>query len=439
MIFRVIILSAFLFLQQCFAALEVTSGQFAASTAGTTTTVTTDFQGKAVIFWTAGQITAGLDNAANAMFSIGFSDGTGHRSISWATDDNVNPTNAGKTMSLVRAVEILSAGTPTVVRGITGVAFNATPNMVVTFDDTPAAAYLINYILLGGSDITNVLVGHDTMPTATGTWSIDNGGSSVGFTADFGIFLYNQLTASGGTTLTNGAIGFASSSAKEFTMSWGVDDAASMTANIDAVSYTNANACLSYITNGAETVDLLVDFTQFTSTGADVNISNAQATANTLMPFLFIKGGQWDVGTVAWSTGISATTTVSGMAFQPQGVFLAHNSAVADATVTAQTTNFASTSVGAASSSTTDYVTGAGQVDAALNTSVYRYTNSDGILEKENAHASFTNFASDGWVATNNASAYAAYRVGWFAMADNAAAPSCAAGQNIALLGVGCR
>lgn len=401
--------------------LDVTTGQFAANTGSATTTVTTGFQGKAVIFWaTSG--TANTDvTAGNAGWSIGFSDGTNHRCIAWAGDNAVATTNVIKSLRTASALDVYSDGDASDSRRITGVTFNAT-DITLTWSAAPIGAYLVGYILLGGSDITNVLVGHDLMPTATGTWNVDNNGSSVGFTGDFVMMLYTKQTADGLQTRANCSLGFAASATKEFTMAWGVDNTQTMSTTVDAVSYTNQNASIAYITDGAETVDMLANFLGFTSTGFDLNISNAQATANTIMPFLLIKGGQWDVGTTTLPTG-GASRTITGMAFQPQGLFLGITKALTNATVTAGAQGPLS-GVGAAVSTSTETYAGLGHNDA-INTIVQREIQNDKIAGMEfgsvpPASEDFTAFTSDGWTITSEANNGSALQTGWFAMGNNA-------------------
>lgn len=410
-----IILAGFLLALPGNAATNVETGQFAASTVSATTTVVTLAQYKCAILWTTGQTSTGSDSAANAMWSIGFSDSTNHRTIAWASDDNVGTTNVGQTLRTDAALEILSDGTPTSVITVTDVNFSAL-SVDVVFSGTPAAAYLISYKFIGGSDITDCLVGTHTLDTATGADSI----TGLSFQPNFGMFLTTQQTAAGTGTRTTGGLGFAVSSTKEFAMCWGIDDAATMTANIDAVSYTDANAMMCGITPGAETITLLVDFTSFDSGGATFNISNAAGAV--LMPYLLIKGGQWDVGTVTTATGAN---TVSSMSFQPKGLFVGTSSATTDATVTIDAT----VSVGAATSTSTEASSGAHQEDAVLNTSVVRETESTKIVSEWvltgtglNGQADFTSFQSNGWTITFDASI--GRQLGWFAMGDNAAPPT---------------
>ena len=402
--------------------LSVETGQFAANTGSATTVVTTGFQGKAVIFW-GNKRTANGETAQTGGFSIGFSDGTNHRAIAWAGDHNVSTTNVGKSLRTASALDILTDGTPTSARRITGVAFNAT-DMTLTWDGTPAAAYLIGYMLLGGADITNVLVGHDVVPNATGTWNVDNNGSSMGFTGNFAMMLYNRQPGDQTATRATGSIGFAVSSAKEFTMAWNVDDGQTMSATVDAVSYTDANACIAQITDGAETIDFLANFLGFTGTGMDLNISNAGGIVNSIMPFLVIGGGRWDVGTTTLPDGAATTRTITGMTFQPQGLFIASARPTVDATVTVQ----ANIAVGAATSTSTEATSGLHHADV-INTSVIERSSASKIIQDHDGILTgvgidFTNFTGDGYVITADGSFnFGNPQAGWFAMADNAATP----------------
>lgn len=397
-------------------ALSVETGIFNADTADAVTTVSSSFQGKGIIMWTTGQTAEGVDDAANAMWSFGFSDGTNHRCTAWASDDNVATTNCGCTFRTDSAIEILSDGTPTSVRRITGVSFGAS-SFDLTWDGTPAAAYKVAYMLLGGTDITNVLVGTHTLDTALGA----DGVTGLAFQPDFGIFINSQKTAAGTGTRALCAMGFATTSAKEFTTFIGIDDAANMTTTIDAVSYTNAAACMSGVTAGAETVNFLADFTSFNSDGYTINISNAPPAA-WLVGYFLVKGGQWDVGTTTPVAG--GTRTISGMAFQPKGVFVTSCSATADATVTIH----AKSAAGAATSTSTEATVTAYQSDAVLNTAVNRDTSSTLLLLGASPGTSFgdndfSQFTSDGWEFTNNG-ASTMPQLGWFACGDSPVAPT---------------
>lgn len=399
-------------------ALTVDTGQVAANTGSATTTITVTAQGKAIILFTTGQTANGSDTAANASFSFGFSNGvSAGRCEAWAADDNVGTTNCASSHYVDRPLVIFSNGTPTVLRYITAVAFTNSTTTTLTWDGTPAAAYLVGYMQFGGSDITDVGMGGTTNPTSTG----DNTVTGIGFQPDFGVFICNPLVSSGNTTRSNIGIGFAVSNSKQFSMCMGIDDAATMTATIDAVSYTNSAAFLSGITAGAETIDFLASFgtagnpTGWNSDGFDYNVSNAATTGS--FSYLLIKGGQWDVGTTTAPT--SGARTITGMAFQPKGLLLANTRATADATVTIN----ALSGIGAATSTSTETYGWSQQNDAVLNTTVDRSTGSDRIGVNNfsfpfSSQLDFSSFSSGGWE-INETSTGTAVQLGWFAMGDN--------------------
>jgi hypothetical protein len=412
----------------------VETGQCTANTGSATTTCTTGFQGKAVILFMTGDTTN--NGAVNgASFSIGFSDGTNHRSVSFAGDNAVATSNAGKSWRTDGALDYLSNGTPTSTRRVTGVAFNATPNMVLTWDGTPAAAYLVNYILLGGSDITNVAVGTFTSATTGASQSI----TGVGFQPDFGMFIGAMMTAAG--TSAAGAeaslsIGFAKDSTHEFAMAVGIDDAQTMSANVNGVNIVHNDATLAGITLGAQTEDVLADFTSFDSGGATFNFSNLPTSAYQF-GYLLIKGGQWDVGTSTKPT-TATTQTVTGMAFQPTlAAWLRPTQDTANNTIVSG----AVVDFGAATSTSTEVNARSGHNDA-INTVADRISQNTKVLSSttivsgsEVGLADFTSFNSDGWTITWDNTGLADL-IGWFAVANNAAAPTCA-GTRL-LIGVGC-
>jgi hypothetical protein len=255
---------------------------------------------------------------------------------------------------------------------------------------------------VGGSDITNVSVGTGTFSAGS---TADLAITAPGFQPNFAMFIGTQATAAGTITRALGTVGFASSSTKEFTMCWGIDDAQTMTATIDAVSYTDSAASMSQITAGAETIDLLANLKSFDTNGFTLAITNA-ATAAWQFGYLLIKGGQWDVG----------TTTVSGISFDPKCLFTAITAATSNATVTVN----AASSVGAAVSTSTEAAALGRQDDAILNTAVFlESSNSKIIVTTASNNCDFTNFGTGQWTITS-AGVGSGWQLGWFAAADNA-------------------
>lgn len=394
-------------------ALSVETGLFAADTADATTTVSCGFTGKALILFGTNATAESESAQQNSCFSFGFSDGTTHRSIQVAGDNAVSTSNVAKGL-LNSALGIITSS-PAITNRINGVSFGAS-SFDLTWASTPAAAYRIGYILLGGADITNVKVGSTSTITMASTGAQTETG--IGFQGDFAIFLFNGL-ANTATFPANGGIGFAIAG-KQFTLAWGVDDAQTMSAAVDGVSYINASGVLSYITNGAGTIDGLASFTEFTSDGFTINVSNATALASGAIAYLVIKGGQWDLGVQAKPTTAIAQS-VTSMTFQPKVAFWTSGDATVDATVTA---GGAGVSGGAAVSTSTEALASLRHNDA-IDTIVWSASHSSRVATDRttSTSADFTSFNSDGWTITWDGTGVATLQ-GWFAAGDNAVAPT---------------
>ncbi len=388
-------------------AIRTQVGQFAASTGGTTTTVNCNFQGKAVIFFTHGK--TGNAESAGAMFGIGASDGTNHREANWAGDDAVATVNAAKGNHTQFPVVIFSNGTPTIPTGgsMSAVSFGST-SFTVTFSNTPSSAWLIDFILIGGEDITNVLVGNDTMPTATGTKNF----TGVGFKGDF-ILMFSSSQASATDVVSpSNSIGVAVSASKRWSFGWTVADTATTSAAVNGQTIMRTDRVLVNQATG-NSVNVLADFVQFTSTGFDLSFTTVPGSAF-LLHYLVIKGGTWDAGISAKPTG-ATTQTVSGEAFTPLllGMFCssptASNSNVSNAT----------TSFGAADGSNQCFA------NAFHNDAINTVAKSSGsasacLLERDGANnpsATFTSFNPDGWTITWGATG-SARQVGWFTVGN---------------------
>lgn len=390
------------------AAVQVETGTFVLNTGSATTTVTTGFQGKAVILFTHGK--TGLTETAGASWSIGISDGTNLRCFSWSGDDAVATTNVGRGYRTAHALEVFTNGTPTNAGEASGVAFNATPNMVITWTSTPGAAYEVSYILFGGADITNVAVGDTSLPAGAGTLNV----TSPGFQGNFLFTIFGHRPDSDTEPNVHVGIGAATGATKRWAWSCGATDGANTSGTVYGKSKLRNDVVLtSQNTIGED--DAAADFTQWTSSGFDLNVTQTQSGLK--LAHLVIKGGQWDVGTQAKPSS-AATQTVTGMAFQPKllGYLLSSPTALNTYTANAVST------FGAATSASARAYAGSYHNDA-INT-VAKSAGSNALMSHEmnaTANMDFTSFNADGWTGTWSASG-TAFLSGWFAATDNAAA-----------------
>ena len=387
------------------------AGSVAANTGSTTTTVTgLGFQPKVVIF-TASIATADTWSTLDTPASIsrGFSDGTSHRATAWAGDTAVGTTNVGKAFSETKCIVLLSNGTPTVLNEAT-VAMTA-DGFTLTWNSTPAAAYIVKYEAFGGTDITNVAIGSATMPTTVTTLD-----TNVGFVGDFGMFLSASLTAAGTGTGLNMSWGWASSSTKECAGSISASDGQTMSGNVNAKSWTRDDACLTGNVTSSGIVDFIADFVTFDQGAAGttfrLNFSDAPPSAYKFA-YLIIKGGSWDVGVSARPTTAIAQT-VTGMAFQPNFVGFAGTQAASLNSLT----QLAVSSFSAAHGTGNEFAIAAYH-NTSINTVADTRKTSSNVAVRElsatTAVADFTSFNSDGWTITWTDAGTPAIQMMWYA------------------------
>lgn len=278
------------------------------------TTVVTGlgFRPKAMAFATLGVTgDGGGTGTGNHGISRGFSDGTNHCYVAWQGDSAVSPTNVNRYLSTTKCIRIMN--------GVGGATFY---EATVAFDDdgftltwnaVPNLSSLqFEWEAYGGNDITNVAVGTLTCPTTVTTLDVN-----VGFVPDFGMFLCSSQTAVGAAAGANMSWGYARSSSKETCGAICVADAQTMATAVNAINTVRNNATLYGLIASTGLVDFAADLVSFDQGGAGttfrLNFSDAPAAAY-LVPYMVIKGGLWDVGTMTAPTGDSSVT---GVGFLP--------------------------------------------------------------------------------------------------------------------------
>lgn len=387
-------------------ALSVEVGTFTANTGSSTTTVTTGFQGKAVILFSHGK--TDLTESNEASYAFGFSDGTNDGSNSWASDNGVTTSNAGRFFHNTNMLGILSNGTPTLAGYVQSIAFNADPNMVLTWGGTPASAYEISYILFGGSDISNVFVGNSTAPLTAITKNI----TGVGFQGDAVFLLSNSNTVTSTAANVLSTLGFAASTSKRWSISAAMADNSSTDSGVNAVSGLWNDKCYVGISPTTGAANRIADFGGFNADGFDLDFSSVSGSADRFA-YLVIKGGSWDCGVEAKPTA-ATTQTVSSTAFTPALLGYVLSAATATDTVTSD----AIQTFGAATSTSARAYAGAYAKDIVTTNTVTKSAHSDSLIAHEmaqTANADFTSFQSDGWTITWDA-AGTAFQSAWFAV-----------------------
>jgi hypothetical protein len=135
--------------------LYVKVGSFAKiTTTGSQTITGLGFQPKAIIFYWS-RNTANATAQVPRSQGVGFTDCTNQRAVAIAEDDNAGTSNAGRYRTESNVIVILSDGTPTVGSRATFTSCNS-DGFTINWAVSEARADIINYIAIGGPDVTNV-------------------------------------------------------------------------------------------------------------------------------------------------------------------------------------------------------------------------------------------------------------------------------------------
>jgi len=363
------------------------------TTTGSQTVSGLGFQPKAIIFYWS-RNTANATAAAPRSQGVGFTDCTNQRAVAIAEDDNASTSNAGRYRTESNVIVILSNGTPTVGSRATFTSCNA-DGFTINWAVSEASAHIINYIAIGGSDVTNVKAGTFTLAASTGIQNI----TGVGFKPDFAMFLQGFTeavdTASAGLEM---GMGFADYSNNQGSILNCVQD----NQNNNSTKYSQQrtdNVILLSSTACAQ--DALAAFNGFTADGFQLNVSDAPAAATSIF-YLAIKGGSYKVGNFLQPT-TTGTQTISGLGFQPNSVVLFSHNQVAGTALAAPSTF----SIGAANATTSRAgVWGQSRNVDPSNAAVYtdnskimimRTLSGTGGTGTINAQADFNGFTSDGF------------------------------------------
>jgi hypothetical protein len=374
--------------------INVKVGSFAKiTTTGTQTITGLGFQPKAIIFYWSRNTSNATAQVPRSQ-GVGFTDCTNQRAVAIAEDDNAGTSNAGRYRTESNVIVILSNGNPTVGSRATFTSCNS-DGFTINWAVSEARADIINYIAIGGPDVTNVRAGTFTLAATTGIQNI----TGVGFRPDFVMFLWgfteNVDTASAGLEM---GIGFADYNNNQGSILNCVRDNQANNSTKLSQQRTDNVVLLSDLTCAQ---DALAAFNGFTSDGFQLNVSDAPGAATPIF-YLAIKGGSHAVGNFLQPT-TTGVQTISGTGFQPNSVVLFSHNQVAGTALTAPSTF----SIGAANATTSRAgVWGQSRNVDPSQTAVYtdntkiiimRTLTGTGGAGTINAQADFNGFTSNGF------------------------------------------
>lgn len=267
------------------------------------------FTVKALIMWCS-NLTIASEIQPHIVLSFGFSDGTTDKCVTFNDEDAQGTSDADRYQSSDRIVRITGLTGASVADAVVK-SFDATGFTLTWTTANDANAVQINYIAIGGSNVTNAEVGSFTGIGSTGV-------QNVSALADANFIICagaNHGTEDASQAHFIATIGAATSATARWGM--GFTSANNKTVTQTARYRRNDSFLVNATVAATPTGVNKADFNGFTVSGFDID----WVTANTNdYYYLLIKGGNFEVGEDATktTTGTQAYTTTN----KPTGVAL---------------------------------------------------------------------------------------------------------------------
>jgi len=307
------------------AGMLVKYGSFAKpnATTGNQSVTEVGFQPKVVMFFGNGLTADGNTTGVQEYFGAATSS-TKRAVIATAIGDGVTNNGSKRFSNALIISQITANGASPVVSAEADFVSLDADGFTINWTTCDATQRIVNYIALGGTDLTNANVGSFTAPTS----AIDKAVTGLGFQPDALILFDNAVT----TTPT--AVGNSNNPA--FNMGFVVGTSKQNSRVATRGTATNGSWAYQRTNSAINTVDKvggLVRTATIKTMDADgftMNFSVAPANA-VYLNYIALKGGQYDTGSFnqATTTGNQSVTT----GFQPAGV-LFQSANLATATVT---------------------------------------------------------------------------------------------------------
>jgi hypothetical protein len=326
-------------------ALDVKVGTIAAKTStGVQAYTGVGFTPKAIMFWATSQTAAGYAAVASIMFGCATAS-----SYQWAVaayaDDNAATVNTGGYMATDSCIRILASGAPTMDAAASFTSFDG-DGFTLNWSDAAPSAFIIHYLALGGTDITNAKAGSFTSRSGAGAQSV----TDPGFTPTFLLGSSNQNTAVGNRNSSTVGLYMASGVSNQRGLGYQSADAGADT--VAASSQRNSQWMVEPSSGG--TYNWLADLTGFTATGFDLNFTNS---AGARLKLYLALSGTFKVyvgaGLQKTSTGTEATT---GVGFTPNALLFGSWGQAASASVDTSSADNTKVSIGAATATAEGFV-----------------------------------------------------------------------------------
>jgi hypothetical protein len=347
------------------------------------------FQPKAIIFFAGG---SSSDDSVGVFYDpqISFTDGTNQIIASGVIVNGATPSGStvGTTFDNTKVWSLLSTGPATV--GTANIVSFDVDGFTLNFTQATTARKL-NYIALGGTDITNVKAGTFTGPADNVTGNLSTTG--VGFKPDLVLFNWTNRGPASTTPLFLLSVGLgATDGTGQFCSYVG----ANASSPIVTARYQRIDKCIGCADTSATTLQNQAGIVSLDSGGWTLNYdtNSSQITGG----YLAIKGIKAKVGSFTSNTS-TGSQAVTGAGFQPKGLLLTSTDDVASTTIDIECCN----TYGAADSSTSRRTCCCDEPNALATTNSSQYNSQTGIFAANssattlNAKADLTSFDANGF------------------------------------------
>ena len=305
-----------------FAGLSTYVGSFASNTAtGSQAYTGVGFQPSVIIFFMNNETsdTSGLVLSTCYGFAVSSSD---RRSVTATLINTVNGSWSGHDDS--KCISIISS-VPTVISAADFTSMDS-DGFTLNWTTADATARIVNYVALGGTNVTNVKTGQFTSPTSASSAAV----TGVGFQPDSVILMEQRDTAtappSNLSSVAYNQLGFGLSSSSQASSSMG---AGTSGADVNNSNYQRTDKIFS-ATSIAGAVFREANLTSMDSDGFTLNWSTVQATAR-YVHYLAIKGPSFSIGSFNQATATGAQS-VSGLSTAPAAIIFNSVDAVTSST-----------------------------------------------------------------------------------------------------------
>lgn len=343
------------------------------------------FTPKVVLFFGVRRSSDGVDGTGPnmAMTICGIAVSSTARAVLYSTDDF---SGGGYAVDATKAIFVrhYGIGTPVTDYAADLVTLDA-DGFTLNWTTANATAYVVNYMALGGGDLTNVFLKSLTTPTATGS----QGYTGVGFRPDALLLIGAGINDSApDANHDTAAIGFGSSSTARGCVARGFNGA--------LIQYQRTDKIYADMDGGAgATIQRQCDLTSLDADGFTLNWDTAVAAQHTVY-VLCLKGGQFKAGAFLQKTS-TGSQGYSGVGFQPTGIV---RSSFFEAATTSVLTNRIYGDFGAASGATARATSHFGDANAAvavLDRTKFIRLESDAGTPVTTMAADLTSFDADGF------------------------------------------